>query len=172
MNIIKRNKEEVVFDKSKIYRAVEKASLEVPSEKMTKGVINRISELVESKCKERKMTQTVEQVQDLVEKELMRAGYFETAKHYITYRYERQLARQSNTTDDEILSLIGRSNEEILQENSNKNPIILSTQRDYMAGIVSKDITMRTLLPKDIAQAHEDGIIHFHESIVALCSDI
>lgn len=163
MNIIKRNKEEVLFDRNKICRAVEKASAEVPSEPMSKGVIDRIGELVEAKCQELQATQTVEQVQDMVETELMRAGYYETARHYITYRYERQLARQSNTTDDAILSLLGRKNEELTQENSNKNPVINSTQRDYMAGEVSKDLTMRVLLPQDIVQAHKEGIIHFHK---------
>lgn len=164
MNIIKRNKEEVLFDRNKICRAVEKASAEVPSEPMSKGVIDRIGELVEAKCQELQATQTVEQVQDMVETELMRAGYYETARHYITYRYERQLARQSNTTDDAILSLLGRKNEELNQENSNKNPVINSTQRDYMAGEVSKDLTMRVLLPQDIVQAHKEGIIHFHDA--------
>lgn len=163
MYIIKRNKEEVIFDKSKICRAVEKASNEVPSEKTTCGMIERIGELVEQRCIDLKTTQTVEQVQDMVEKELMRAGLFETAKHYITYRYERQLARQSNTTDEAILSLLGRKNEEIAQENSNKNPVINSTQRDYMAGEVSKDLTFRLLLPENIVEAHEEGVIHFHE---------
>lgn len=164
MRVIKRNKEEVTFDRSKICRAVEKASAEVPQENMTSGVIERIGELIESRCKELKVTQTVEQIQDMVEKELMRAGYYETAKHYITYRYERQLARKANTTDESILSLLGRKNEELNQENSNKNPIINSTQRDYMAGEVSKDLTMRLLLPKEIVEAHNEGIVHFHDA--------
>lgn len=164
MKIIKRNKEEVMFDRTKISKAVEKASKEVPQENMSKGVIERISEIIESKCKELNVAPTVEQVQDLVESELMRAGYYETARHYIRYRYERQLARQANTTDESILSLLGRKNEELNQENSNKNPIINSTQRDYMAGEVSKDLTMRLLLPKEIVEAHNEGIVHFHDA--------
>ena len=164
MKIIKRNKEEVEFDRSKICQAVERASAEVPQEPMSSGVITRIGELVEAKCRELGATQTVEQIQDMVEMELMHAGYFDTARHYITYRYKRSLARKANTTDDSIMSLLGRTNEEINQENSNKNPTVNSTQRDYMAGEVSKDLTMRLLLPQDIVQAHDEGIIHFHDA--------
>ena len=131
---------------------------------MTPMQIQRIAESVELNCIELGRSPSVEEIQDMVEHQIMAHGAFEVAKEYITYRYTRSLVRRSNTTDDKILSLIECSNEEAKQENSNKNPIVNSTQRDYMAGEVSRDITNRLLLPKDIVQAHEEGIIHFHDA--------
>ena len=165
MKIIKRNGTEVMFDISKITMAVSKAN-EVVDEKvrMTPVQIQRIAESVSVACEEMGRSPSVEEIQDLVEKSIMAHGAFEVAKEYITYRYTRSLARQSNTTDDRILSLIECNNEEVKQENANKNPTINAVQRDYMAGEVSKDITSRILLPKDIVAAHEAGIIHFHDS--------
>ena len=167
MKIIKRNGSEESFDPSKITAAVTKAN-ESPNvdenAKMTRLQIDRITESVVISCGELGRSPSVEEVQDMVEHQIMAHGAFEVAKAYITYRYTRQLVRQSNTTDDKILSLIECSNEEAKQENSNKNPIVNSTQRDYMAGEVSRDITNRLLLPKDIVDAHNEGIIHFHDS--------
>ena len=165
MKIIKRNGAEAVFDIDKIVMAVTKAN-EATDEKvrMTPLQIQRISESVQISCEEMGRSPSVEEIQDLVEKAIMAHGAFEVAKEYITYRYIRSLARQSNTTDDRILSLIECNNEEVKQENSNKNPTINAVQRDYMAGEVSKDITNRILLPQEIVAAHEAGIIHFHDS--------
>lgn len=165
MKIIKRNGAENIFDISKIMMAVTKAN-EAADEKvrMTPLQIRRISESVQISCEEMGRSPSVEEIQDLVEKAIMAHGAFEVAKQYITYRYIRSLARQSNTTDDRILSLIECNNEEVKQENANKNPTINAVQRDYMAGEVSKDITSRILLPKEIVDAHEAGIIHFHDS--------
>ena len=165
MKIIKRNGTEVVFDINKIVMAVTKAN-EAADEKvrMTPLQIRRISEHVEVACEEMGRSPSVEEIQDLVEKSIMAHGAFEVAKEYITYRYTRSLLRQSNTTDDRILSLIECNNEEVKQENANKNPTINAVQRDYMAGEVSKDITNRILLPPEIVAAHESGIIHFHDS--------
>ena len=159
MKIIKRNGTEVMFDISKITMAVSKAN-EVVDEKvrMTPVQIQRIAESVSVACEEMGRSPSVEEIQDLVEKSIMAHGAFEVAKEYITYRYTRSLARQSNTTDDRILSLIECNNEEVKQENANKNPTINAVQRDYMAGEVSKDITSRILLPKDIVAAHEAGV--------------
>ena len=165
MKVIKRNGTEVVFDISKILVAVGKANNNVKEEhRMTPMQIQRIAESVELNCIELGRSPSVEEIQDMVEHQIMAHGAFEVAKEYITYRYTRSLVRRSNTTDDKILSLIECNNEEAKQENSNKNPIVNSTQRDYMAGEVSRDITNRLLLPKDIVQAHEEGIIHFHDA--------
>ena len=165
MNIIKRNGTEVVFDNSKIVAAVEKANTEVPEiERLTKEEIEDITKSVEEECSSMSRTLNVEEIQNLVEDEIMKREHFSVARKYITYRYKRALVRKANTTDDQILSLIECANEEVKQENSNKNPTINSVQRDYMAGEVSKDITKRFLLPEDVVKAHEDGIIHFHDS--------
>ena len=165
MNIIKRNGTEVVFDNSKIVAAVEKANTEVPEiERLTKEEIEDITKSVEKECSSMSRTLNVEEIQNLVEDEIMKREHFSVARKYITYRYKRALVRKANTTDDQILSLIECANEEVKQENSNKNPTINSVQRDYMAGEVSKDITKRLLLPEDVVKAHEDGIIHFHDS--------
>ena len=165
MKIIKRNGTEVAFDISKIVMAISKANIEVDEKvRLTPVQIDRIAESVEVACEEMGRSPSVEEIQDLVEKAIMSHGAFEVAKEYITYRYTRNLLRQSNTTDDRILSLIKCNNEEVKQENANKNPSINAVQRDYMAGEVSKDITSRILLPRDIVAAHEAGIIHFHDS--------
>ena len=165
MKIIKRNGAEAVFDIHKIVNAVTKANNAVEEAvRMTPLQIQRISQSVQIACEEMGRSPAVEEIQDLVEKAIMAHGAFEVAKEYITYRYTRSLLRQSNTTDDRILSLIECNNEEVKQENANKNPTINAVQRDYMAGEVSKDITRRILLPQDIVQAHEAGIIHFHDS--------
>ena len=165
MKIIKRNGSEVTFDISKISMAITKANNAVEEKvRMTPLQIRRISESVQISCEEMGRSPSVEEIQDLVEKSIMAHGAFEVAKAYITYRYTRSLLRQSNTTDDRILSLIECNNEEVKQENANKNPTINAVQRDYMAGEVSKDITARILLPKEIVDAHEAGIIHFHDS--------
>ncbi|MBR4030387.1 MAG: anaerobic ribonucleoside-triphosphate reductase [Clostridia bacterium] len=165
MKIIKRNGSEVVFDITKIITAITKANDVVDENiRMTPMQIRRIAESVVLSCERLGRSPSVEEVQDLVEHQIMAHGAFEVAKAYITYRYTRALVRQSNTTDDKILSLIECNNEEAKQENSNKNPVVNSTQRDYMAGEVSRDLTNRILLPKDIVDAHEEGIIHFHDS--------
>ena len=165
MKIIKRNGAEATFDISKIIMAVTKANAAVEEgARLTPRQIQRIAESVELACQELGRSAAVEEIQDMVEKQIMAHGAFEVAKAYITYRYTRSLVRRANTTDDRILSLIECNNEEAKQENSNKNPIVNSTQRDYMAGEVSRDITNRILLPKDIVEAHEEGIIHFHDA--------
>ena len=165
MKIIKRNGSEATFDITKIITAISKANQAVDeSSRMTPLQIQRIAESVVLACEKMGRSPTVEEVQDLVEHQIMAHGAFEVAKCYITYRYTRTLVRQSNTTDDKILSLIECNNEEAKQENSNKNPVVNSTQRDYMAGEVSRDITNRILLPKDIVDAHNEGIIHFHDA--------
>ena len=165
MKIIKRNGAEVAFDIQKIERAITKANNSVAeADRMTPVQIGRIAESVELQCQKMNRAPTVEEIQDMVEHHIMAHGAFEVAKHYITYRYTRSLVRRANTTDDKILSLIECNNEEAKQENSNKNPVVNSTQRDYMAGEVSRDITNRLLLPQDIVEAHEEGIIHFHDS--------
>ena len=165
MKIIKRNGAEEIFDLNKIKMAVTKANAVVDEKvRMTPLQIDRIAQSVQISCEEMGRSPSVEEIQDLVEKAIMAHGAFEVAKEYITYRYTRSLLRQSNTTDDRILSLIECNNEEGKQENANKNPTINAVQRDYMAGEVSKDITSRILLPKDIVDAHEAGIIHFHDS--------
>ena len=165
MKIIKRNGTEVVFDIEKIIMAITKANEAVEDNaRMTPLQIQRIAESVCISCEEMGRSPSVEEIQDLVEKSIMAHGAFEVAKQYITYRYIRSLVRKSNTTDDRILSLIESNNEEVKQENANKNPTVNAVQRDYMAGEVSKDITRRILLPKEIVDAHEAGIIHFHDS--------
>ena len=165
MKIIKRNGSEAAFDITKIIAAITKANNVVDeAERMTPMQIQRIAQSVELACLSLNRSPSVEEIQDQVEKQIMAHGAFEVAKRYITYRYTRSLVRKSNTTDDKILSLIECNNEEAKQENSNKNPVVNSTQRDYMAGEVSRDITERILLPQDIVKAHEEGIIHFHDS--------
>nr|MBE6544613.1 anaerobic ribonucleoside-triphosphate reductase [Oscillospiraceae bacterium] len=165
MKIIKRNGAEAGFDSSKIYIAVSKANEAVDaSHRISPEDIQRITDRVTDKCHSFSGIPGVEDVQDLVEKEIMALGAFTLAKTYITYRYTRELVRRANTTDDSIMSLLEWGNEEIKQENSNKNPTVNSIQRDYMAGEVSKDITRRMLLPADIVKAHEEGIIHFHDA--------
>ncbi len=165
MKIIKRNKTEVDFDITKIVNAVTKANNAAKeSERMTPTQILRIADSVEKECEKMGRAMSVEEIQDLVEKQIMAHGAYEVAKLYITYRYTRSLIRQSNTTDASILTLIECNNEELKQENSNKNPTVNSVQRDYMAGEVSKDITQRILLDQDIVEAHNQGIIHFHDS--------
>ena len=165
MKVIKRNGSEVDFDITKIIAAITKANDVVEeSERMTPMQIRRIAESVDLACQKMNRSPSVEEIQDLVEKQIMAHGAFEVAKRYITYRYTRSLVRRSNTTDEKILSLIECCNEEAKQENSHKNPVVNSTQRDYMAGEVSRDITNRILLPPDIVEAHNEGIIHFHDS--------
>ena len=164
MKIIKRNGSEMPFDNQKIYSAISRANAQVEeTDRITPEEIEAITERVTEYCKQLDRAPDVEEVQDQVEHELMVHGAFVLAKCYITYRYTRALVRQSNTTDDRILSLIECSNEEAKQENANKNPVINSTQRDYMAGEVSKDLSERLLLPADIVKAHQEGIIHFHD---------
>ena len=165
MKIIKRNGSEVVFDPTKIIIAVTKANESVvPSARMSDIQIRRIAEDVEMAAMHMKRSLNVEEIQDMVEDQIMNQRAFEVARRYITYRYTHSLIRTSNTTDEQILSLIECNNEEVKQENSNKNPTVNSVQRDYMAGEVSKDITRRILLPTDIVEAHDKGIIHFHDS--------
>ena len=165
MKIIKRNGAEEIFNVEKIVIALRKANAAVDEQyRMTPLQIERIAQNVTISCETLSRSPSVEEIQDLVEKAIMAHGAFEVAKEYITYRYTRNLARQSNTTDDRILSLIESNNEEVKQENANKNPAVNSVQRDYMAGEVSKDITNRILLPREIVQAHEQGIIHFHDA--------
>lgn len=165
MRIIKRSGKEVGFDVTKIIEAIRKANKEVSeNEQLTEKQILNITERITDFCEAMDRTYNVEEIQDLVENELMEMKAFEVARKYITYRYKRALVRKSNSTDQQILSLIECNNEEIKQENSNKNPIVNSVQRDYMAGEVSKDITRRFLLPDNIVRAHEEGIIHFHDA--------
>ena len=165
MKVIKRNGTEVSFDITKILSAITRANESIDAEKrMTTTQVQRIAESVELACQELGRSPSVEEIQDLVEYQIMAHGAFEVAKNYVTYRYTRSLVRRSNTTDDRILSLIECCNEEAKQENSNKNPVVNSTQRDYMAGEVSRDLSERLLLPKEIVEAHQEGIIHFHDS--------
>ena len=165
MTIIKRNGTEVVFESEKIANAVTKANNSVSEScRMTAAQIQEVTEAATKTCEAMSHAPSVEEIQDLVERQIMEHGAFDVAKSYITYRYTRSLVRRSNTTDEKILSLIECCNEEVKQENSNKNPVVNSTQRDYMAGEVSRDITERLLLPADIVEAHKEGIIHFHDS--------
>ena len=165
MKIIKRNGSEAVFDISKIMMAVSRANEVVQAnQKLSKAQINAIAAQVEEVCSTRPHAMNVEEIQDLVENQIMEQQAFEVARKYITYRYIRTLKRSSNTTDDKILSLIECNNEDVKQENSNNNPTVNSVQRDYMAGEVSKDLTTRLLLPQEVVEAHEAGIIHFHDS--------
>ena len=165
MKVIKRNGSEVSFDIAKIIAAITKANESVDEAiRMTPMQIQRIAESVEFSCLKMNRSPSVEEIQDLVEYQIMAHGAFEVAKNYVTYRYTRSLVRRSNTTDEKILSLIECCNEEAKQENANKNPVVNSTQRDYMAGEVSRDITERILLPQEIVEAHREGIIHFHDA--------
>ena len=165
MKIIKRNGTEAVFDIEKIRMAIQKANEEaVSSERLTPEQIDKIANNIETACLGMNRAPGVEEIQDMVEESIMSEQAFSVARKYITYRYQRALIRKANSTDDKIMSLIECSNEEVKQENSNKNPTVNSVQRDYMAGEVSKDITKRMLLPKDIVDAHEQGIIHFHDA--------
>lgn len=164
MKIIKRNGSEVDFDLNKIVIAVSKANAACKKEELTQSQINEIAEYVEFKISKANRALSVEEIQDIVENQIMAQGAFDVARLYVKYRYNRSLIRKANTTDNQILSLIECNNEEVKQENSNKNPTVNSVQRDYMAGEVSKDITKRILLPQDIVDAHEEGIIHFHDA--------
>jgi ribonucleoside-triphosphate reductase len=164
LKVIKRSGEEVIFNISKIENAVAKANKATPHNQMSDEMVKRIAYEVAEACEKLKRSPNVEEIQDMVESQIMEEGYFNVAKNYITYRYERALVRKANSTDQQIMSLLERNNEEVKQENSNKNPLVNSVQRDYMAGEVSKDITKRFLLPHDIIEAHENGIIHFHDS--------
>ena len=166
MKIIKRNGQEMVFDNSKIKNAITKANLSVDdvSKRLSEAQIDKIVAKVTDECTSMGRAVGVEEIQDFVEFGIMEQGAFEVAKNYVTYRYIRQLARQVNTTDKQIFSLIDCQNEEVKQENSNKNPTVNSVQRDYMAGEVSKDLTKRFLLPEHIWKAHEEGLIHFHDA--------
>lgn len=165
MKILKRNGQEVTFDLLKIRNAIEKANKSVPEqERASKKELSMIPASIKARCASMDRTVTVEEVQDMVEDMLMNFGRNKLAKNYITYRYTRALARKANTTDCQILSLLDCSNEDIKQENSNKNPVIASTQRDYMAGEVSRDLCKRILLPEDVVKAHEQGILHFHDT--------
>ena len=165
MKIIKRNGQEAIFDEVKITNAIIAANKEVvETERLSEEEIDNITNDIKYKCQKMKRALSVEEIQNLVEDELMKLNAFSVARKYITYRFQRALARQSNTTDDQILSLIECANEEVKQENSNKNPTVNSVQRDYMAGEVSKDLTRRILLPEDIVKAHDEGLIHFHDA--------
>lgn len=164
MKIIKRNGSEAEFDLSKIIAAVTKANAACEKEELTSSQIRDIAEFVEFKITKAARALSVEEIQDIVENQIMAQGAFEVAKRYVKYRYNRSLIRKSNTTDEQILTLIECNNEEVKQENSNKNPTVNSVQRDYMAGEVSKDLTKRILLPQDIVEAHENGLIHFHDA--------
>ena len=164
MKVIKRNGSEVEFDLSKIVNAISKANKAAIREELTGAQIDEIAEYINFKCNKMNRAISVEEMQDMVENQIMAQGAFNVARCYVKYRYTRTLVRKSNTTDDRILSLIECNNEEVMQENSNKDPIINSVQRDYMAGEVSKDLTRRLLLPEDIVKADAEGIIHFHDS--------
>ena len=165
MKIIKRDGTEAEFNSGKISAAITKANEATNGEReLTAEQAVSIASYISSHAGKLDRTLTVEEIQELVETELMKAGAYETAKRYIRYRYNRSLARRANTTDERILNLIECCNEEVKQENSNKNPVVNSTQRDYMAGEVSRDLTERLLLPPDIVEAHRQGIIHFHDS--------
>lgn len=162
MNVIKRNGKEILFDINKIVRAITMANKEYSELEAEK--ITELANRVWAKCKKYNRAVGVEEIQDLVENELIRANAYQVAKHYIKYRYKKELERKQNTTDTQILTTVNLENEEVKQENANKNPTIISTQRDYVAGLISRDITERYLLPKEIADAHKQGVIHFHDS--------
>ena len=162
--VIKRNGAEALFDEDKIVNALFKANDSTLKNKITKQQIVNIADHIKAYVEQTTYALNIEDIQDMVENELMQIKAFDVARSYITYRYKRALARQKNTTDDKILSLIEHNNEEVKQENSNKNPVVNSVQRDYMAGEVSKDLCKRIFLPSDIWEAHEDGIIHFHDA--------
>ena len=165
MNIIKRSGKEVAFDETKITDAVRKANASVTNVfRLTDEQILDVTRNVTKYCEGLNRAATVEEIQDCVEEEIMRQSAYKVAINYVTYRYKRELIRKSNSTDKQILSLLELENEDVKQENSNKNPVISSVQRDYMAGEVSKDITRRFLLPQRVVEAHEKGIIHFHDA--------
>ena len=165
MNVIKRDGSEVIFTREKIINAITKANNELPSSKqLNKTSIQQIAYEVEKQCRTYNRAVSVEEIQDMVEKELLKVGTYDLTKNYMIYRYQHNVNRQDNALDNKILSLVELENEEIKQENSNKNPILVSTQRDYMAGEMSKDLTRRKLLPADIMDAHDRGIIHFHDT--------
>lgn len=162
--VIKRDGREVEFDKSKIVKAISCANQEVmKSKQIGPRKISQLATIVEEKCAEYKRAIRVEDINDLIEDELIHRNYNNLVRAFIQYRYNKELVRKSNTTDDSILSLINLSNEDLKQENSNKNPVVNSTQRDYMAGEVSKDLTRRVFLPKDVVKAHDEGVLHFHD---------
>ena len=164
MKVIKRNGSEVDFDSSKIIVAITKANEASLHREMTEEQIREAAEYIAYKCEKMNRAVSVEEIQDMVENQIMASGAFEVAKGYVRYRYNRSLVRKANTTDDRILSLIECNNEEVKQENANKDPVVNSVQRDYMAGEVSRDLTRRLLLPKEIVDADREGIIHFHDS--------
>ncbi len=165
LNVIKRNGQEVQFDLTKIVNAISKANNEVaPINRMNEYQIAAIADNISGRCSSLNRAVSVEEIQDMVETGIMEMRGYEVAQKYVRYRYKRDIARKTNTTDDNILALIEQTNEELKQENSNKNPVINSTQRDYMAGEISKDLTRRILLPEDIVRAHDEGIIHFHDT--------
>ena len=165
MNVIKRNGREVPFNINKIIRAIQSANNEIERHnRITKEEIIEIANTVTHSCSQYGRAVSVEEIQDMVENELIHGDKCEVAKHYIRYRYQQEIARRQNTTDSKILSTVNLENEEVKQENSNKNPIIIPTQRDYIAGEVSKDLTQRYLVPPEITDAHKKGIIHFHDS--------
>ena len=162
--IIKRNGQEVEFDKTKIVNAIKKANAEVDGiHQMNEAQIQAIADKITAEVEKSTHAVAVEDIQDMVETGIMEMRGYEVAQKYIRYRYKRSLARKANTTDESILALIDQTNEEMKQENSNKNPVINSTQRDYMAGEVSKDLSRRILLPEDVVKAHDEGIIHYHD---------
>lgn len=165
MKIIKRSGKEMEFDKQKIINAISKANQEEKREhlRLSEYQIKAIADIIEKRCLDQNRAPSVEEVQDMVEEGIYEMRCYEVGRLYTKYRFRRELNRKSNTTDEAVLSLIDLANEEIKQENSNKNPTVASVQRDYMAGEVSKDITMRILLPQDIVEAHKLGLIHFHE---------
>lgn len=164
MKVIKRNGSEVEFDADKIIRAITRANNTCVRQELTDEQIREAAEYIDFKCERMGRAVSVEEIQDMVENQIMASGAFEVAKNYVRYRFQRSLVRKANTTDDRILSLIECNNEEVKQENANKNPVVNSVQRDYMAGEVSRDLTNRLLLPKEIVDADREGIIHFHDS--------
>ena len=160
--VIKRSGREVDFDKMKIIKAISCANQEViKSKQISRRKIDQLATIVEEKCSLYKRVIKVEDINDIIEDELISRNYNDLVRAFIRYRYNKELVRKSNTTDESILSLINLANEELKQENANKNPVVNSTQRDYMAGETSKDITRRLLLPKDVVKAHDEGTIHF-----------
>ena len=166
MNVIKRSGKEVAFDIDRIVRAVTKANEEYSE--LSPEQITDVANKILVKCKKLSRAVNVEEIQDMVEDALIKINAYQVSKHYIKYRYQKELARKQNTTDTKILSMVNLENEEVKQENSNKNPVIISTQRDYIAGLVSRDITERYILPEDITKAHKAGLIHFHDSDYAI----
>lgn len=164
MNVIKRNGQEVRYEKGKIYNAIDKAVKEVDSSSSNDELAKTITNRLDSRYRKRNRAMTVEEIQEDVETELMKEDAYEVAKAYIRYRHEHELRRQGSVLDDKVISIVDGVNEVVMQENSNKNPVIVSTQRDYIAGEVSREITNKNLLPPDICRAHEEGIIHFHDS--------